>query len=52
MMKRVHKMTSRDRQLIGIICGIPFGVVGMVVSGSAAWVINKVLDRVRRQDIR
>ena len=45
-------MHNRDRQLLGIICGIPFGLVGMVVSGTAAWVINKVLDRVRRQDIR
>lgn len=44
--------TSDSIDFIGIICGIPFGVVGMVVSGSAAWVINKVLDRVRRQDIR
>lgn len=48
----LHKMNNRDRQLLGIICGVPFGVVGMVVSGGAAWVINKVLDRVRRQDIR
>lgn len=48
MMKRVHKMTSRDRQLIGIICGIPFGLIGMIVFGSAAWMINMVLDRVKR----
>lgn len=41
-------MHNRDRQLLGIICGIPFGLVGMVVSGTAAWVINKVLDRVKR----
>lgn len=44
----MHKMTSRDRQALGIICGIPFGLVGMIVSGSVAWVINKVLDRVKR----
>ena len=48
MMKRVHKMTSRDRQLIGIICGIPFGLIGMIVFGSVVWMINMVLDRVKR----
>ena len=41
-------MSSRDRQLIGILCGIPFRLIGMVVFGSAAWVINMVLDRVKR----
>ena len=41
-------MSSRDRQLIGIICGIPFGLIGMIVFGSAAWMINMVLDRVKR----
>ena len=44
----MHKMTSRDRQALGIICGIPFGLVGMIVFGTAAWVINWVLDRVKR----
>lgn len=41
-------MSNRDRQVIGIICGMPFGLVGMIVSGTAAWVINMVLDRVKR----
>ena len=41
-------MNSRDRQFIGIVCGVPFGLIGMIVSGGAAWVINKVLDRVKR----
>lgn len=35
-------MHNRDRQLLGIICGIPFGLVGMIVFGSAAWVMDKV----------
>lgn len=48
MMKRVHKMISRDRQFIGIICGIPFGVIGMIISGGAAWVVNVVLDKLKR----
>lgn len=47
-MGSVHKMNSRDRQLIGIVCGVPFGLVGMIVSGGAAWTINKVLARVKR----
>lgn len=47
-MGSVHKMNSRDRQLLGIVCGVPFGLVGMVVSGSVVWTINKVLDRVKR----
>ena len=42
------QMHNRDRQLLGIICGIPFGLVGMIVSGSVVWTINKVLDRVKR----
>ena len=41
-------MSSRDRQFIGIVCGIPFGVIGMIISGGVAWVINMVLDRVKR----
>lgn len=41
-------MSSRDRQLIGIICGMPFGLIGMIVSGSVVWMINMVLDRVKR----
>lgn len=41
-------MNNRDRQLLGIVCGIPFGLIGMVVSGSVVWTINKVLDRVKR----
>lgn len=44
----MHKMTSRDRQFLGIICGIPFGLIGMIVSGSVVWVVNLVLDRVKR----
>ena len=44
----MHKMTSRDRQFLGIVCGVPFGLVGMIVFGSAAWMINMVLDRVKR----
>lgn len=47
-MGSVHKMNNRDRQFLGIVCGVPFGLVGMIVSGGAAWVINKVLDRVKR----
>lgn len=39
---------NRDRQVLGIICGIPFGLIGMIVFGSAAWMINMVLDRVKR----
>ena len=41
-------MNNIDRQLLGIVCGVPFGLVGMVVSGSVVWVINWVLDRVKR----
>lgn len=41
-------MNNRDRQVIGIICGIPFGLVGVICSGGAAWVINWVLDREKR----
>ncbi|MDD6343622.1 MAG: hypothetical protein PUA54_06325 [Coprococcus catus] len=41
-------MNSRDRQLLGIVCGIPFGLIGMICSGGVTWVINKVLDRVKR----
>lgn len=41
-------MHNRDRQLLGIVCGIPFGLIGMVVFGSVVWVINWVLDRVKR----
>lgn len=41
-------MNNRDRQLLGIVCGVPFGLIGMIVFGSAAWVINMVLDRVKR----
>lgn len=44
----MHKMTSRDRQALGIMCGIPFGLIGMVVSGSVVWVINWVLDKLKR----
>lgn len=47
-MGSVHKMNNRDRQLLGIVCGIPFGLIGMIVSGGVVWVINKVLDRVKR----
>ena len=47
-MDLLHKMNSRDRQLLGIVCGVPFGLVGMIVSGSVVWTINKVLDRVKR----
>lgn len=47
-MGSVHKMIGRDRQFIGIICGIPFGLIGMIVSGGAAWVINMVLDRMKK----
>lgn len=47
-MGSVHKMNNRDRQLLGIVCGIPFGLIGMICSGTAAWTINKALDRVKR----
>lgn len=47
-MGSVRKMIGRDRQFIGIICGIPFGLIGMIVSGSVVWVVNLVLDRVKR----
>lgn len=46
-MDLLHKMNNRDRQLLGIICGVPFGVIGMIVSGTSAWVVNWVLDRVK-----
>lgn len=41
-------MNNIDRQLLGIVCGIPFGLIGMICSGGVTWVINKVLDRVKR----
>ena len=47
-MGSVHNMNSRDRQLIGIVCGVPFGLVGMIVFGGAAWVINLVLGKLKR----
>lgn len=47
-MGSVHKMNNIDRQLLGIVCGIPFGLIGMICSGAAAWVINMVLDRMKK----
>ena len=34
-------MTNKDRQFIGIMCGSPFGIVGMIVTGTVAFIFNK-----------
>lgn len=39
-------MKNRDRQFIGIMCGVPFGIVGVIVTGTIAFIYNKICSRI------
>ena len=39
-------MTNKDRQFIGIMCGSPFGIVGMIVTGTVVFIFNKICSRI------
>lgn len=39
-------MKNRDRQFIGIMCGVPFGIIGMICTGAVTFIYNKVCDQI------
>lgn len=39
-------LKCRDRYFIGIMCGSPFGIVGMIVTVIVAFIFNKVCSRI------
>ena len=39
-------MSNKDSQFIGIMCGSPFGIVGMIVTGTVAFIFNKICSRI------